>query len=106
MVEVDFSEEIDSLYDLTVTFAQYQWEKLLELGNEYYPDLVLQFYANILYKHRVDNKIETRVNGQTVVIDEVVLRDFLGCDAGGMVVTQEMKDGKPCILCEPQWDRE
>ena len=68
MFETCLVENIVKQFLLTAAFAQYEWEKLLDLGDHYYPDLVIQFYANMSFKGNKSSIIETRVNQRNIVL--------------------------------------
>lgn len=60
VVEHTFTDEIADYLKFYLFFKDMDWENLLTLCNEYYSNLVCEFYANMLHKH--DKKLPTIIS--------------------------------------------
>lgn len=64
---------------LGTLFGRFSWKPLLRISSDYYPDLVHEFYANILHKVDKDfSSIISTVKGECTILDKEHLASILG----------------------------
>lgn len=77
VVKKFFDEHVIEHLDLSTFFNRMGWGPVLHLSRDYYPYLVREFYANILYKHDKELIIViTTIKGVRIVLDRVRLAEI------------------------------
>lgn len=79
IVEKTFDAHVIENLSLNVVFSSLGWEPLLYIYGTYYPELVHEFYANVLYK--MDKNLSTIISivkGVCIVLDREHLASILG----------------------------
>ncbi|VFQ86953.1 unnamed protein product [Cuscuta campestris] len=77
VVEKIIHPDIDRVFRLTEAFRSVGWERMLTLSGEYFPDLVREFYANILNKEEKSRMVKSSVRGTPITLTLDYLREFL-----------------------------
>lgn len=92
VVEKSFDEHVTENLDLPRLFGHMGQEPVFHISGDYYPDLVRDFYANMLYKTDKDlQTIITTVKGVHIILDRVRLMTILGIRDEGESATVDSK---------------
>lgn len=82
--EKHVAPNVDDHYKITEAFAKLGWQSILNLPRYTYPNLVREFYANVVNKegHSGDT-IETQVRGKRLKITRATIASLLNCSNVG-----------------------
>ncbi|KAI5676236.1 hypothetical protein M9H77_07186 [Catharanthus roseus] len=103
IVEKSFDEEVIEHFRLESLFRGLGWVPLLRLSGDYYPNLVREFYVNIL--HKMDKDLPTiisHVKGVRIILEKGRLTSILGIPNNGNIVT--MDSNMRSIDEDPNWN--
>ena len=79
VIEKTILPSIEEIFHLKEAFHVLQWQPVVELNGDFYPDLVRHFYANIANKANKHSRvIHTFVKGVHIELTEDYVADLLG----------------------------
>ena len=86
------SSEIELVYHISEAFNQLGWSLILNLAIYYYPEVVHEFYANIVNKtcHN-EELVELWMRGKHIYLTTECLATILGCSNQGWAL--DLKKG-------------
>ncbi|XP_027125024.1 uncharacterized protein [Coffea arabica] len=101
LFEKHVSTEVENAFQISEAFDQLGWAPILRLPVYYYPELVREFYANIINKAKHSGeKVESFVRGTRIVLSRQRLAAILGCRDEGPAV--DLKKG--FVAPNKRWD--
>ena len=101
LFEKHVSSEVETAFQISEAFDQLGWAPILRLPTTYYPELVREFYANIINKARHSGElVESWVRGMHISLSRRCLVAILGCRDQGPAV--DLKKG--FVAPNKRWD--
>ncbi|KAI5681686.1 hypothetical protein M9H77_02914 [Catharanthus roseus] len=103
IVEKSLDESVIEHFDLQNLFRRLGWVPFIRILDDYYPDLVQEFYANITHKTNKDlQNIISTVKRVRIILDRECLATILWIlDAGNSVIVDS---NRKIIEEDPDWN--